>query len=85
MGRGSWVVRRTSWVVGSGEVGSGEKAEISEVVELRFDTCGWGPVGFGRPLRGVVAQLVEHHNGIVGVAGSSPVGSTTAGGESPGT
>jgi hypothetical protein len=25
---------------------------------------------------GVVAQLVEHHNGIVGVAGSIPVGST---------
>ncbi len=28
------------------------------------------------PLVGVVAQLVEHHNGIVGVAGSNPVGST---------
>ena len=27
-------------------------------------------------LVGVVAQLVEHHNGIVGVAGSNPVGST---------
>ena len=27
-------------------------------------------------LDGVVAQLVEHHNGIVGVAGSIPVGST---------
>ena len=25
---------------------------------------------------GVLAQLVEHHNGIVGVAGSNPVGST---------
>jgi hypothetical protein len=25
---------------------------------------------------GVVAQLVEHHNGIVGVRGSSPLGST---------
>jgi hypothetical protein len=28
-------------------------------------------------LDGVVAQLVEHHNGIVGVAGSNPVGSTS--------
>jgi hypothetical protein len=28
-------------------------------------------------LAGVVAQLVEHHNGIVGVAGSIPVGSTS--------
>ena len=27
-------------------------------------------------LDGVVAQLVEHHNGIVGVRGSSPLGST---------
>jgi integrase len=27
-------------------------------------------------LRGVVAQLVEHHNGIVGVRGSTPLGST---------
>src|SRR5437773_5848968 len=26
---------------------------------------------------GVVAQLVEHHNGIVGVRGSNPLGSTT--------
>ena len=25
---------------------------------------------------GVVAQLVEHHNGIVGVRGSNPLGST---------
>jgi hypothetical protein len=25
---------------------------------------------------GVVAQLVEHHNGIVGVIGSNPFGST---------
>jgi hypothetical protein len=30
-----------------------------------------------RPV-GVVAQLVEHHNGIVGVRGSNPLGSTTA-------
>jgi len=28
------------------------------------------------PLDGVVAQLVEHHNGIVGVRGSNPLGST---------
>src|SRR5882724_7991073 len=28
-------------------------------------------------LVGVVAQLVEHHNGIVGVRGSNPLGSTT--------
>ena len=27
-------------------------------------------------LVGVVAQLVEHHNGIVGVRGSTPLGST---------
>ena len=27
-------------------------------------------------LAGVVAQLVEHHNGIVGVRGSNPLGST---------
>ena len=27
-------------------------------------------------LVGVVAQLVEHHNGIVGVTGSNPAGST---------
>ena len=31
---------------------------------------------FPAALDGVVAQLVEHHNGIVGVAGSIPVGST---------
>jgi hypothetical protein len=30
-----------------------------------------------RTLVGVVAQLVEHHNGIVGVRGSNPLGSTT--------
>ena len=30
-----------------------------------------------RRLVGVVAQLVEHHNGIVGVRGSSPLGSTS--------
>ena len=30
-----------------------------------------------RPLDGVVAQLVEHHNGIVGVRGSNPLGSTS--------
>ncbi len=28
-------------------------------------------------LDGVVAQLVEHHNGIVGVRGSNPLGSTS--------
>src|SRR5665213_210855 len=28
------------------------------------------------PSDGVVAQLVEHHNGIVGVRGSNPLGST---------
>ena len=27
---------------------------------------------------GVVAQLVEHHNGIVGVVGSIPIGSTSS-------
>ena len=27
-------------------------------------------------LDGVLAQLVEHHNGIVGVIGSNPIGST---------
>ena len=30
---------------------------------------------------GVVAQLVEHHNGIVGVRGSNPLGSTILKGE----
>jgi hypothetical protein len=30
-----------------------------------------------RPV-GVVAQLVEHHNGIVGVRGSNPLGSTSS-------
>ena len=29
-----------------------------------------------RTLDGVLAQLVEHHNGIVGVKGSNPLGST---------
>jgi hypothetical protein len=29
----------------------------------------------GKPV-GVVVQLVEHHNGIVGVRGSNPLGST---------
>lgn len=28
---------------------------------------------------GVLAQLVEHHNGIVGVSGSNPLGSTKSG------
>ena len=31
---------------------------------------------FHRALDGVLAQLVEHHNGIVGVRGSNPLGST---------
>src|SRR3954467_14995847 len=31
---------------------------------------------FSATLDGVVAQLVEHHNGIVGVRGSNPLGST---------
>jgi hypothetical protein len=30
-------------------------------------------------LHGVLAQLVEHHNGIVGVRGSNPLGSTDFG------
>lgn len=37
------------------------------------------PIPTVRPalrLVGVVAQLVEHHNGIVGVVGSNPIGST---------
>src|SRR5882724_4694970 len=33
---------------------------------------------------GVVAQLVEHHNGIVGVRGSNPLGSTILRSERPG-
>jgi hypothetical protein len=44
-------------------------------VEKNFDKCGLGQQIFG-PLDGVVAQLVEHHNGIVGVRGSNPLGST---------
>jgi hypothetical protein len=31
----------------------------------------------GFALAGVLAQLVEHHNGIVGVKGSNPLGSTS--------
>ena len=34
-------------------------------------------------LDGVVAQLVEHHNGIVGVRGSNPLGSTILRSEPP--
>ena len=33
--------------------------------------------GFAPFAAGVVAQLVEHHNGIVGVRGSNPLGSTS--------
>ena len=36
----------------------------------------WRVLKFSPAQDGVVAQLVEHHNGIVGVAGSIPVGST---------
>jgi hypothetical protein len=39
-------------------------------------TMEWKSLIFLSALDGVVAQLVEHHNGIVGVAGSIPVGST---------
>src|SRR5439155_23046974 len=48
-------------------------------------TTFWRPICFDKPaihfyvhrtLDGVVAQLVEHHNGIVGVRGSNPLGST---------
>ena len=35
-----------------------------------------GILKFSGTLDGVVAQLVEHHNGIVGVRGSNPLGST---------
>ena len=41
----------------------------------RFDKAGVD-LNLRAILVGVVAQLVEHHNGIVGVAGSIPVGST---------
>ena len=43
--------------------------------EKNFDKPSARPQIFG-PLDGVVAQLVEHHNGIVGVRGSNPLGST---------
>jgi hypothetical protein len=43
-------------------------------VQIGFDNLADNPtVGTGL---GVVAQLVEHHNGIVGVWGSNPHGST---------
>jgi hypothetical protein len=45
-------------------------------MEKHFDKRGFG-IQIHGPLDGVVAQLVEHHNGIVGVAGSNPVGSTS--------
>ena len=37
-----------------------------------------GHISYGIAPRtdGVLAQLVEHHNGIVGVKGSNPLGST---------
>ena len=43
-------------------------------MEILFDN----PPQHSKLLRvdGVVAQLVEHHNGIVGVRGSNPLGST---------
>ncbi len=37
----------------------------------------WKAPKFELHLAGVVAQLVEHHNGIVGVRGSNPLGSTS--------
>ena len=40
-------------------------------------TCAAKNINYPSVLDGVLAQLVEHHNGIVGVAGSNPVGSTT--------
>ena len=43
--------------------------------EKYFDKAPPHPQIFA-PLDGVVAQLVEHHNGIVGVRGSNPLGST---------
>ena len=36
----------------------------------------WAKPNFAALWIGVVAQLVEHHNGIVGVRGSNPLGST---------
>ena len=46
------------------------------LLEKPFDNLGVSSYCL-HPLDGVVAQLVEHHNGIVGVAGSIPVGSTS--------
>jgi hypothetical protein len=46
-----------------------------KVVGKRFDKAKMG-FNLRAILVGVVAQLVEHHNGIVGVRGSNPLGST---------
>jgi hypothetical protein len=40
-----------------------------------FDNSSWRSK-LRAALDGVLAQLVEHHNGIVGVKGSNPLGST---------
>jgi hypothetical protein len=48
---------------------------VAVIREKRFDKGAFG-VQIHGPLDGVVAQLVEHHNGIVGVRGSNPLGST---------
>src|SRR4030095_5969159 len=44
--------------------------------EIDFDKGIRHFYGVGPRTDGVVAQLVEHHNGIVGVRGSNPLGST---------
>ena len=44
--------------------------------EIVFDKAGFDFYRVRPRTDGVVAQLVEHHNGIVGVRGSNPLGST---------
>ena len=49
---------------------------IADLRELDFDKATRDSYLFPLFSDGVVAQLVEHHNGIVGVRGSNPLGST---------
>jgi hypothetical protein len=55
----------------------GGKADFGAgIADLLFDFWDEDSYLVALLLDGVVAQLVEHHNGIVGVRGSNPLGST---------
>ena len=55
-----------------GKLGGAKKDSVGKAFDSRRQFPNVAPAfGFG-----VVAQLVEHHNGIVGVRGSNPLGST---------